>query len=109
MGCPVLMYRVGGTAIPAPYTVYNTTRVGVHMACICERKGVGTFTTRKRSYTIDCIYLYLIYVDIIRAPKWGPLLIGLVAQLDRVLDYGSSGCRFDSCQGHKYKYIQSMA
>jgi hypothetical protein len=72
MGCPVLMYIWGGTAIPAPYTVYNTTRVGVHIACICERKGVGTFTTRKRSYTIDCIYLYLIYVDIIRAPKWGP-------------------------------------
>jgi hypothetical protein len=57
MGCPVLMYIWGGTAIPAPYTVYNTTRVGVHIACICERKGV---------------YLYLIYVDIIRAPKWGP-------------------------------------
>jgi hypothetical protein len=71
MGCPVLMYIWGGTAIPAHVYVSNTTRVGVHMACICEEKGVGQFIARTRSYTIDCIYLYLVYVDIMRAPKWG--------------------------------------
>ncbi len=28
---------------------------------------------------------------------WAPLIYALVAQLDRVLDYGSRGCGFDSC------------
>ena len=41
MGCPVLMYRVGGTAIPAPYTVYNTTRVDIHICVYTQEKGVG--------------------------------------------------------------------
>ena len=30
--------------------------------------------------------------------KHGPL-----AQLNRAFDYGSKGCRFESCRGHKIK------
>tara|TARA_B100002052_G_scaffold265658_1_gene262360 strand:- start:231 stop:401 length:171 start_codon:yes stop_codon:yes gene_type:complete len=26
---------------------------------------------------------------------------GPVVQLDRMADFGSAGCRFESCQGHK--------
>ena len=37
-------------------------RVGVHIACICEKKGVDIFMTRTRSYTIDCIYLYFMKI-----------------------------------------------
>ena len=31
------------------------------------------------------------------------LQIGLVAQLNSALDFGSSGCRFESCRAHKGK------
>ena len=33
----------------------------------------------------------------VRLRPWAPLIYALVAQLDRVLDYGSRGCGFDSC------------
>ena len=32
--------------------------------------------------------------------KQGPL-----AQLNRAFDYGSKGCRFESCRGHKQKTL----
>lgn len=31
----------------------------------------------------------------------GLVFIGRVAQLNRAFDYGSKGCRFESCRGHK--------
>ena len=30
---------------------------------------------------------------------------GPVVQLDRMADFGSAGCRFESCQGHKLLFI----
>ena len=48
---------------------HNTTRVVVHIACICKKKGVDQFMNRIRFYTSGCIYLYL---RIIRAPIRGP-------------------------------------
>ena len=41
----------------------NTTRVDVHIACIREKKSVDQFMTRTRSYTPDCIYLYLCILE----------------------------------------------
>ncbi len=29
------------------------------------------------------------------------LVSGPVVQLDRIADFGSAGCRFESCQGHR--------
>ena len=57
--------------------VNNTTRVGVHIACIYEKKGVDQFMTRTRSYTPDCIYLYLcilqyFYICIVMPSKLKP-------------------------------------
>ena len=43
------------------YYTHNTTRVVIHIACICEKKDVAIFITRTRFYTIDCIYLYFKY------------------------------------------------
>ena len=40
---------------------HNTTRVIIHIACICKKKGVALFITRTRFYTSACIYLYFIY------------------------------------------------
>lgn len=31
---------------------------------------------------------------------FAPVKIGHVAQLNSALDYGSRGCRFESCHGH---------
>jgi hypothetical protein len=69
----VLTYYIKYTGGGMPYYIYNPIRVGIHIACIRKEKGVDQFIARTRSYTIDCIYLYLIYVDIIRAPIWGAL------------------------------------
>ena len=30
-------------------------------------------------------------------------MFGSVAQLNRASDYGSEGCRFESCRSHKFK------
>ena len=50
-------------AIPAAYHVYNTTRVDIHIACICEVKGVWGCIARKLQYTIDSIYLSTILIN----------------------------------------------
>ena len=44
--------------IPAPYHIYNTTRVNVHIWWHAQRNGVAWFKARTRVYAIDCIYLY---------------------------------------------------
>ena len=35
----------GGAVVWRMYTIYNTTRVDIHMACICEEGGVGKHTS----------------------------------------------------------------
>ena len=56
MGYPILMYRVGGTAVPAPYTVYNTMRVSVHICVYTQEKGVGQQIKLVQLSTIDLVY-----------------------------------------------------
>ena len=36
----------------------------------------------------------------------GLVFIGRVAQLNRAFDYGSKGCRFESCRGHKKSLLR---
>ena len=43
--------------------VTNTTRVGVHIACICKKGGVGVLMARTRSYTSIGIYKYNCTLD----------------------------------------------
>ena len=43
--------------------VTNTTRVGVHIACICKKGGVGVLMTRTRSYASIGIYKYNCTLD----------------------------------------------
>ena len=70
-GCPVPLYRVGHAAAVRRGYVYNTTRVNIHMACICEEKGVGYHIELLRSSTIG---LYIqIYIKIYKGPQMGPL------------------------------------
>ena len=68
----ILTYCIGHTAIPAHIYVHIPIRVGVHICVYTQGKGVAQFMARTRSYTPDSIYLYKVYLDIIRAPIWGP-------------------------------------
>jgi len=62
----ILTYCIGHTAIPAPYTVYNTTRVGIHICVYTQGKGVGVFMARTQSSTLG---LYIqIYIKIYKGP-----------------------------------------
>jgi len=70
-GCPVPLYRGGHAAAVRRGYVYNTTRVDIHMACICEEKGVGYHIELLRSSTIGA-YIQ-IYIKIYKSPHAGAL------------------------------------
>jgi len=57
---------IGYAAVPAHIYVHNTTRVGVHIACIPQETGVAHFIARTRSYTIE-LYIQIYY----RPPQGG--------------------------------------
>ena len=57
--------------VPPHIYRYNTTRVDVHICVYTQGKGVAQFMTRTRFYTIDCIYLYNVYLDIMKPPIKG--------------------------------------
>jgi hypothetical protein len=54
--CPRTYYR-GAPGVCRIYYYYNTIRVGIHIACICEEEGVGQFITRTRFYTLGLYIL----------------------------------------------------
>jgi hypothetical protein len=47
----VLTYYIKYTGGGMPYYIYNPIRVGIHIACICEKKGVGYHMELLRPFT----------------------------------------------------------
>ena len=63
-------YARGPVAVRVYHPIYNTTRVNIHMACICEEKGVGYHMELLRSSTLG-EYIQ-IYIKIYKGPQWDP-------------------------------------
>ena len=56
----------------------------------------------------DCFTLVIVQLFQILVCRFfkGLVFIGRVAQLNRAFDYGSKGCRFESCRGHKKSLLR---
>ena len=54
----IILY-ISSVCIPAYICVVYPMRATVHRRVYMREKGWGHFIARTRSYTIDCIYLYL--------------------------------------------------
>ena len=68
---------ISSVCIPAYICVVYPMRTNVHRCVYMREKGWEPFMNRLRSYTIDCIYLYLcilkyVYICIVMAPKLKP-------------------------------------
>ena len=59
-----------------------------------------TFASANGEERLTLVSFHLFQILVCRFFK-GLVFIGRVAQLNRAFDYGSKGCRFESCRGHR--------